>query len=70
LNNAQKQNARFLERADSRISRELDIVHFIQMQKMTKAAFKAIFTKFEYFLLKRQKQFVLDSQSSEASDDE
>ena len=40
------------------------------MQKMTKVALKAIFTKFEYFLLKRQKQFVLDSQSSDVSDDD
>ena len=36
---------------------------------MTRSALKAIFTKFEYFLLKRQKEFVIDSESSTISDD-
>ena len=36
---------------------------------MTRLALKVIFTKFEYFLLKRQKEFVIDSDSSTASDD-
>jgi len=68
--NESNKHARFLEKADSRISSELDIVNFIQLQKMTRLALKVVFTKFEYFLLKRQKEFVIDSESSANSDDD
>ena len=36
---------------------------------MTQIALKHLFNKFEYFLLKRQRKFVLDSEESESSDD-
>ena len=53
-----------------KIDKELDIVNFIREQKITQLALKKLFSKLEYFLLKRQRSFVVDSESSESSHDE
>ena len=58
------------EKGENRIANELDIVHFIRQQKITQVALKHLFNKVEYFLMKRQPSFVLDSNSSTHSGDE
>ena len=60
---------RLLKKGDEKIAKELDIVTFVRQQMMTQIALKRLFTKFEYFLLKRQRKFVLDTAESESSGD-
>ena len=63
-------HAELKKKGMAKIEKELDIVNFIRQQKITQQAIKKLFNRFEYFLLKRQRSFVVDSASStESSDD-
>ena len=51
---------KLLEAATSKVSRELDIVTFVRKQMMLDILLNLLFSKAERFLIKRQRNFILE----------
>ena len=61
-----KKEKQLFEKGLERTLRELEIDHFIRTQKYVKLMMSTLFTSVERHLLRHQKTFMLNSQSSEA----
>ena len=61
-----KREKRMLSRGSSIIDKELEIDHFLRSMRMLRIALKTLFSRTEMFLIRNNKAFTLNSESSEA----
>ena len=61
-----KREKRLLRRGTTVINKELEIDQILRFMRMTRIALKTLFSRTEMFLLRNNKGFTLNSESSES----
>ena len=59
-----KKEKRMFRRGRSIINKELEVDHFLRSIRMIRIALKTLFSRTEMFLLRNNRAFILDSESS------
>ena len=65
-----KKSHRIYTQAVESYQQELDIIHFIQLQKITSSLHKMFYSKTERYLMQRNKCFLVDDRSTKRNHDE